>query len=573
MGTRRRILVGLAAVGLVGTLAIPIAPRAEASGIITHSWMADQAIRYVGDSDLRAILSANEALVESGAHFPDSGYAAGVVGVADDYGEEAHWPRFHNVLADQIAAGCPDVPAPDSGCGRRIAHLFGMVAHGVGDQVWDWLYEPNAPDHGESYVPPELEGQFSNGGLEMQMDLVAIEDYGRRTSPAIPNWPSPPRLHDAFTAVHRSDVSQDDMQKGYSAISVARVGERRLTQNYHDDITRHMPWTSAHLFTAPGGVRFAATAIAAVWANLWGRMQGEELPTSVALTSPASDETDVPWEGWDRDEFLPGSAPGRGGARNRITAVLDASLPYEPFADTPGTIDAQLPPGAMTLSRIEGDDEVPVPIRDGYPRQVPYGPDSGEHLIDIQPDDNLEPCSRYLVRVTDALLDDRGNPVAPWAWSFWTDCPDDPPEHRPDLAAKRRATGALIGDDVYSAGGSGQARFLQARSGSSATFYARIQNDGDEADRFRVTGQGTVFRRFGVNYFDGRTNVTGRVVAGTYRTPVLSPGAARRLRVVINVLPGAPAGSLVTRLVTARSTIDTTRVDGVRLHVRRSPAR
>jgi hypothetical protein len=570
VGRRRKILTGLGALVVAGALAGPLAPRAEAAGIITHSWMAAEAIPLVSDPALRALLRAHADDVEGGAHFPDSGYAAGVVGVEDDYGEEAHWPRFHNALADQIATQCAATLTQANGpCARRIAHLFGAVAHGMGDEVWDWLFEPNGPDHGESYVPPDLQDQFSNGGLEMQMDLIAIGDYDRRTSPDVPEWPSPRRLAGAFAAVHRPDVSVDDMALGRTAIDVARRGERSLTQRFHNDITRHMRWTSSHIYTAPGGVRFAARAIAAAWDNLWARMHGEQPATSVSVTYPADGQVDIPITGWDRETFLPGSSPDRGGGRNRITAVLDASLPYEPFADTPGSIDGELPPGSMTVTQVDG--EVPVPIREHYPRQVPYGPDSGEHVIDIQPDANLLPCTQYRVDVTSALLDLDQQPVTPYSWTFTTDgC--NQPRHQPDLSAKRGNSGAIVGDDVYTAGGAGQSRLVRAAPGSRATFFLRIGNDGNEPDRFRVTGQGTVRRRFAVQYYDGNRKVTGQVVAGTYRTPTLNPGGVRTLRVTVDVLSTAPRGAATTRLVTAQSADDNTMVDGYRLTVRRASA-
>ena len=554
----RKLAAGATLV-LVGLVAGPLLPApAEASGIITHSWMATDAIPRVDDPALRAVLNRNRADVEAGAHFPDSGYAPGLA-----YGEAAHWPRFHEEVAERIAATC-DLDAPSESCERSIAHLFGAVAHGIGDQVWDWLFEPNGPDRGESYVPPPLQGSFSPNGLEMQMDLVAIRDYDRRTSPAIPEWPVPRRLRAAFTATGETGAGGDALHNGYIAISVARNAERQLTADYHDDIVRNMRWTSSHIVTAPGGIRFAARAIAAAWDDLWARMRGETPTTSVSVTYPADGETGVPATGWDRESFQPGSAPDRGGARNRITAVLSASLPYAPL---PGQdVDEQLPPGAMVLTDTVTD--LPVPLMAGYPKQVPYGAESGEHAIDLQPEDDLEPCRTYRVDVTESLVDLNEQPVAPASWTFTTDgCPGD--VDRPDLAAKRGATGAFVGDDVYDPGAVGQTRALSAPRGRSATFYLRAQNDGNRPDRLRITGQRAA-SGFGVRYFDGPTDVTARVVAGSYR-PMVNPGGVRTLKVVVTVGRGAVGGS-VTRLVTARSVNDPARVDAVKVTVRRSAA-
>jgi hypothetical protein len=535
----------------------PWAPPAEASGIITHSWMATDAIPRVSDPDLRAILQRQRALVEAGAHFPDSGYAPGLT-----YGEAAHWPRYHDELARRIAASC-DLEAPSPSCERSIAHLFGAVAHGLGDQVWDWLFEPNGPDRGESYVPPPLRSSFSPNGLEMQMDLVAIRDHDRRTSPAIPDWPVPSRLSAAFAATGESGGGTDALHTGYIAISVARNAERQLTADYHDDVVRHMRWTSSHIVTAPGGIRFASRAIAAAWDNLWLRMQDEVPATTVSVTYPADGEELVPVTGWDRATFQPGSAPDRGGARNRITAVLDAPLPYPDGTD-------ELPAGAMTVTDVT-DGEVTVPLKEGYPRQVPYGGDSGEHTIDVQPAGNLEPCHTYRVDVTESLLDVDEQPVVPYSWTFTTaGCPGA--RDQPDLAAKRGATGAFVGDDVHNGTAAGQSRLLRTPAGRTATFYVRAQNDGNRSDRLRLRASGPAVRGFGVRWFDGNADVTARLVAGTYRTPPLNPGAGRTLRAVVTVGSRAAVGATVTRTVTATSANDGAEVDRLKVMVRRAAA-
>ena len=147
-----KLLAGFVVVALAVGLAVGLAPRAGASGVTTHSWMATDAIALVGDPQLRALLEANVDQVAAGAHFPDSGYANSAANppVDNTYGEEAHWPRFSYAYLDQIRddPACGDLTDPDGPCAARIAHVLGSMAHGMGDEVWDWLFEPNAPDRG-----------------------------------------------------------------------------------------------------------------------------------------------------------------------------------------------------------------------------------------------------------------------------------------------------------------------------------------------------------------------------------------------------------------------------------------
>jgi hypothetical protein len=560
-----RSLVG----GLVVAMVVLVAcPRAESSGIITHSWMARQAVPYLDDPALQAILLAHLDQLEGGAHYPDSGYAARTLGYAD-YGEESHWARFSNTYADQIrdSPGCGDLTARNGPCAARIAHLMGAVAHGIGDEVWDWLFEPAGVDHGERFLPQALTSQFSRNGLELQMDMIAVGDYRRRTSPAIPNWPARRRLIGVYGSINRTDIGADDLQIGYTGISVARNAEATLTQRYHDLITANMPWTSSHIVTAPGGIQFAGHAIAAVWESLWGRILGEQPDTVVGITHPAPGQVDVPTTGWDRTQFRPGSpraVDGGGGARNRIAAVLSAALPYAALPGDPAP--PALPTSAMTLTEVVSGD--PVPIRSGYPRAVPYNPEAGEHTVGLQPEGNLEPCTEYRVDVTDDLLDAEGQPVVPTSWTFTTDgCPGI--VRRPDAQLRIGNHGAFIGADVLSATGLGQEWTTSAAPGRTATFTVKLRNAGSDPDRLRVTGQRSV-PGFRIRYFAGATDITGQVGAGTYRTAVLDPGASANVRVVVEVLRHGGANGVdeeTERLVTARSVAVPTQVDGVRFDV------
>ncbi|MBI2705510.1 MAG: Ig-like domain-containing protein [Actinobacteria bacterium] len=398
------------------------ATEANAAGVTTHAWMGLEAVDLVSDAQLKALLGANLGQVEGGGQFPDSGYFNASLGVpGGDYGEEAHWQRFQDAYADRIRddPSCGDLTDPTGPCAPQIAHLMGMAAHGMGDEVWDWLFEPNAPDYGEQFLPPELSAFVGVGGIEFQMDMVAIYDHGRPTSPDTPPLPNVTALREAFAAVGRSDITDSGLTTGKTNMGLIRTVEGNLAPTYAPQVKAAMPWTSANVVTAPGGVNFGAKAIAAEYEVLWGRLLGNQPPTSVANNYPANGATDVPATGWERT-FGPGSYPDRGGARNRIFASLSYARPYIPTTgDQTTVISNELPAGAMTLTNE--DTGAPVPVMAGYPKSVPYGSDAGEHSIDIQPASNLDPCTNYRVDVTASLLDARQLPVTPMQWSFRTD--------------------------------------------------------------------------------------------------------------------------------------------------------
>ncbi|MCB0977645.1 MAG: carboxypeptidase regulatory-like domain-containing protein [Acidimicrobiales bacterium] len=407
----RRLAV--AATATLGLLALTPAPG-EAAGVTTHGWMAVSAIPKVSDPALRQLLAAHEDQVRAGGMFPDSGYIPG-----NTYGEEAHWQRFVDAYTDQILDrdDCGDITAPDGPCADMISHLMGVAAHGMGDEVWDWLFEPNGPDLDEYYTNP-ANTAFNEGGAESQMDVVAIGVHGV-PRPNIPPLPSESTLIAAFdeAGLHTVTPNQFALQGLGELVWDA---ENSWVATYLADIEAAMPWMSANMVTAPGGVDFASTAIAGYWEYLWGRLTGDVPATRVSITYPAPGQTDIPATGWDRASFQPGSSRGRGGARTRVTAVLTSAMPYQ-HVGGPAVTNEQ-PAGSMTIrDRQTG---ALVPLRSGYPRAVPYGADSGEHVIDVQPDTNLQPCRWYDVSLSvDApLFDSRGLPVTPHEWAFRTEC-------------------------------------------------------------------------------------------------------------------------------------------------------
>lgn len=435
MHRARQVVAGVLVAGIcLAGLAVADSPPASAAGVTTHAWMARDAVDLVDDPQLRALLEANLGQLEGGAQFPDSGYWNSQFGTeGGDYGEEAHWHRFFDAYATQIAEdeSCGDLTDPVGPCAPRIAHLMGAMAHGMGDEVWDWLFEPQAPDRGESYLPPALATFFSTGGLEVQMDICAIDLYGRQTTPDTPPVPATGELAQVFADVGRPDITVSGIEAGKGGMSILRGGEALITPVFADDIAANMPWTSSNLTSAPGGVAFAAAAIAPEYEALWGRLLGEQPATEVSVTYPADGQVGVPATGWERS-FQPGSAPGGGGAENRIAAALTYSLPYAPTATGGPDVPEQLPPGAMTLTEVATGDQVAA--QPGYPRVVPYGADSGAHMIGFQPAEDLQPCTEYRVDVTSALVDAQGEPVEPRSWTFRTGgCCQDPPDSFTDV--------------------------------------------------------------------------------------------------------------------------------------------
>lgn len=393
-------------------------PVADAAGIVTHAWMALEAIERVQPPALRQLLDAHRDQVRAGAEFPDGGYWTRAVGTpGGDYGEEAHWQRFHDAYVAQIRSDptCAPLADPAGPCAVTIAHLMGAAAHGMGDEVWDWLFEPNGPGLDESYLPGDLAAFVGPGGLEVQLDIVAIARYARPVGPT-PAIPDAAKIEAAFASIGRADIDPAAFALGDQYLDVERGAESIWAPIHVEPLARAMPWTSAHLIDAAGGIDFGADAIAGYYETLWGALLGDVPPTRVAATAPFEGQTNVPASGWTGG-YSPGSNPGNHGGLTRIAAALSNALPFHPQAGQ-GSQPSDLPAAALRLRDLESGDLV-APAG-GYPRIVPYNPEAGEHVIAFQPAGDLAPCRWYEVEATAALLDARGRAVTPSAWRFQT---------------------------------------------------------------------------------------------------------------------------------------------------------
>ena len=134
--------------------------------------------------------------------------------------------------------------------------------------------------------------------------------------------------------------------------------------------------------------------------------------------------------------------------------------------------------------------------------------------------------------------------------------------HQPD-GRIRKWTSAYIGNNIYNEDGAGQTKSGQARIGYIVEFTLLIQNDGDEGDTYKLSvnaGSTTMYR---VKYYRGSTDITAKVVDGTYVTPSIAPGGTLAIVIDVIVKKGATLGSSVSRLVTITSVEDNAKVDAI----------
>ena len=122
----------------------------------------------------------------------------------------------------------------------------------------------------------------------------------------------------------------------------------------------------------------------------------------------------------------------------------------------------------------------------------------------------------------------------------------------PDASIAATSGGNYVGNNVYSRTGAGEVRHVTVTRGNSTTSYVKLQNDGLVAASLKVTGNGNA-SGISAHYYQGATNVTAGVLAGTFTTASILPRAHIVLRVVVTVANSS--ASSATIVTTARSQV------------------
>jgi hypothetical protein len=128
---------------------------------------------------------------------------------------------------------------------------------------------------------------------------------------------------------------------------------------------------------------------------------------------------------------------------------------------------------------------------------------------------------------------------------------------------RERQTGPFVGNNVYNSTGLHQQSLVESFADVVGTYYAfdiSIQNDGTHPAAFAVRATGTASRYWAIRYSHISTTITSAVLAGTFRTPTLAPGATYVIRATMSEKGEAD----ISRLVTVRSTAGTSRVDAIK---------
>jgi hypothetical protein len=131
---------------------------------------------------------------------------------------------------------------------------------------------------------------------------------------------------------------------------------------------------------------------------------------------------------------------------------------------------------------------------------------------------------------------------------------------QPDGVVRKSGSTTWKGDGVYGPADTQTVHQGIRRRHTRSAFWL-VQNDGEDdlnpygfnMDTFALSGPGSS-RRFRVRYLWGEADVTSQIVAGTFRSEPLKPGAWFLLRVEVTPTRHAPVGARRTLTLQATST-------------------
>jgi hypothetical protein len=125
---------------------------------------------------------------------------------------------------------------------------------------------------------------------------------------------------------------------------------------------------------------------------------------------------------------------------------------------------------------------------------------------------------------------------------------------QPDARIGTSAAGPWTGDAVYSPTAVGEVKTQIISRGSRGNFYVSLQNDGLVAAKFKLRGTGGA-SGYSARYFQGSTDITTAVEAGSYLTGLIPPRGAATIRMRVDLASStAPVASYLVGVTSVKGT-------------------
>lgn len=353
---------------LTTILLVGVSSRAQANGNFSHIWVATDALNYLEDGELKALMARPEAwnIIRNGAMFPDGGYA-----VSDGYGEISHWEPFHLTYMEWIRGNFQ--PPWSEEASQHIAFLMGMAAHGLTDQIYDGMYLQRHQfydEHGSGATMIGVDGA-TDACFAITQGIMELPEP----------WVPAAVLAPLYAEVAGHNVAAETIELGQSLVVVAVMAANDAVSN-PSAIEEYMtlyPWACGHQDdpTVPGSPPTTGRAVAMHWQALWARLHGD-----VASDKPVS------------GTYFSGGTP--------YDQPTEASTPESwvsfvmPFGLNTGTVNDE------TVVVTDAAGQV-------YPASLHVYYGSGSHVVNVKPQEDWPLDTEFSVTISPPLASWDGN--------------------------------------------------------------------------------------------------------------------------------------------------------------------
>lgn len=254
---------------------------AQGNGLVTHIWVAEQAIVQIEPGPLGDIVTdpALRSVIQLGATYPDSGYA-----VRHDYGEWAHWESWLEPYLQWIRARYAAENYASADARRHVAFLMGCAAHSMADQTFDQYFMARAEQYDRA-----------TDNLDIGSDAWLVVEHGVTSQVDGRYWVDElPGIH---AAVNGPAVTPAILTESGGLIAAATRFLVRFGHTLYTARWREMPWAASHYMdrATPGSFPRLVDATSAYWRFLWRRLHADAPLGAPPLYSwPAPGQTNYP---------------------------------------------------------------------------------------------------------------------------------------------------------------------------------------------------------------------------------------------------------------------------------------
>lgn len=243
-----------------------LSTRLIAGGWGFHLISTEKALETLPQGPLRALLTKELTPLLNGSIYPDGGYVYGQRELA----EWTHKYFLNPAFSKLEKQNCKNFR--DLKCQKKLAFLFGIIAHIMGDCNFDRYFL-------RGLAKAEFDGDLDKAQnfSDLKFDTVVIKGYGLDTW--VPKFYQPKEFVCKIYQENNFHVTQKDLSEMQSYQRVLYTALTSYATHSGERISHQSPWGTANFKEGVGGVEDTAKKIAEIWQKSWAIIEKSKSKT------------------------------------------------------------------------------------------------------------------------------------------------------------------------------------------------------------------------------------------------------------------------------------------------------